>query len=199
MSSNVYESRRLVLRECPGEPLVTQLAQEAGWLLIADNSAEPYAQYTHERSWQVGPDLYVHMLGDALSECCAISVTSGSHEEMESFTALLERELNPLTREELLAPIASISDPCERMRAVMRLILSASEEFDREIYDRVAETARDPDPRVRDAAVLATGYVAWPQLRVLLRQLAEHDPHPEVRRDALNCLRMYDNAGVPEP
>ena len=201
MTESFHESRRLVLRECPGEPVVAWIAQEAGWALVADNAQGGTAHHIHQQTWDVGHDTYVHMLCDVLSECCALAVASKSLAGMESLTARLEELLNPMSREEILVPVETIADPGERMRTLMRMVLSVNGTpagFDSEIHEQMVKAAHDPDPRLRDTAVLATAYVAWPQLRIMLRELAEHDPHPEVRQDAAGALRTYDSAGVPE-
>lgn len=198
MDENVYESPSLVLREIPGDEVLDELAGGLGWLLIADNSEEQYARHSRERSWQVSDSLFVHMIGDNLSGYCAFTVTSTDSHQMSKFTELLVLELNPFTRAELLAPVPESADAVERMHAVMRLALGAPEEFDPEMYDRVVLAAADPEPGVRDAAVWVSAYVAWPMMRQLLRRVAEQDPVDEVRMDAENLLRMYDDAGVPQ-
>lgn len=197
VAEEIYESRRLVLRERPGEPVVAQLAAAADWTLLADNRGEHYAQYTREQSWGVRNNLHVHVINDELSECCALSVISDNRGEAEQFRELLIQHLNPLTQDELLEPISDVTDPGERMLRMMRLALSAPAEFDREIHERVVRLAHDPDSRVRDATTLASCYLAWPEMRVMLAHLAAHDPDPRVRQDAANTLSTYDSSGVP--
>ena len=85
MTEDIYESRRLVLRERPGEPAVTQLAAAAEWTLLADNRDEHYAQHTREQSWGVRAGLHVHVITDRLSEYCALTVISDSREKAEEF------------------------------------------------------------------------------------------------------------------
>jgi hypothetical protein len=197
-AQNTYESQRMVLRERPGDQVVAQLAAAADWTLLADNAGETSSQYTREQNWGVRRGLHVHLICDALSEYAALTVLAEDSAAGEEFERLLKGHLNPFTREELLEPIAEVLDPSERMLRLMRLALGAPSLFDRDVYARLEQAAEDADPRVRDAATLAAGYVAWPQLRALLRRLAEHDPHPMVRQDATNWLGMYDDGGVPE-
>lgn len=194
----IYETERVVLRERPGEPVVAQLAAAADWTLLADNAGEHYARYTREQSWGVRRGLHLHMIGDVLSEFCALSVVSQDRAEGEQFRRLLIEHLNPLTRDELLEPFVDVTEPGERMLRLMRLALGAPTEFDPAVYERIARSAGDPDARARDATILAASYAAWPQLRAVLRQLADHDPEMSVREDAANTLRMYDDAGVPQ-
>lgn len=197
-SQEMYESERIVLRERPGEQAVTQLAVSAGWTLLADNAGEPYAEHTREQTWGVRRGLHVYVLSDTLSEYSAITVLADDRESLEGFVSLLRDHLNPLARRELLEPIADFADPGERMLRLMRLALSAPASVDREIYAQLTSLAEDPDPRVRDAMTLAAGYLPWPQLRPVLKRMAEHDSYPTVRQDAANALQMFDDAGVPE-
>ena len=67
------------------------------------------------------------------------------------------QHLNPLARTELLEPIATRPDPSERVMRLIRLALGASRTYDQEFYELMAQLTGDPDARVRDALVLATG------------------------------------------
>lgn len=193
-----YEGPRLVLRQRPGDQAVTQLAVAADWTLLADNSEDAYAKYVREQTWGVRRGVHVHALIDRLSEYGALTVLAEDEAAGEEFTDQLRDYLHPFTRQELLAPVFEVSDPGERMLCLMRMVLGAPTEFDREIFDRVTSLSRDEDPRVRDATTLATSYAAWPQFRSMLRGLAENDRHPVVRQDAAIQLQMFNDSGVPE-
>jgi HEAT repeat protein len=197
-SGEIYEGPRLVLRQRKGSQTVTELAAAADWTLLADNSGENYAQYTREQTWGVRRGVHVHAVIDSLSEYCSLTVLAEDRLEGEQFTSQLEEYLNPLTRDELLAPVTEISDAGERMLHLMRLAVGSPAAFDREIHVRITEFARDEDPRVRDATTLAMSYVAWPQFRPVLQDLATNDPNPTVRQDAAAQLQMYDDSGVPQ-
>ncbi|RVX44883.1 hypothetical protein EDD27_7648 [Nonomuraea polychroma] len=193
----MYEGNRLVLRYIPGVEQATKLAVAADWTLLWDNAGKPYRRHTHEQEWGVRRGLHVRLLSDELSDMCALSVLMEDRAAGAEFERLLIEHLNPLTRQELLEPIISRIDPSERMMRLMRLVLGAPAYYDQEFYEPIAQLAEDPDPRVRDAVVLACGYLEWFQLRAILRRMADQDPHPEVRRDAMNTLVMRDNTNVP--
>jgi hypothetical protein len=193
-----HETRRLVLRQRPGLDAVAQLAEAAEWTLLADNVGQEYAQRTREQSWGVRHGLHVYAIADAMTGCCAISVVADDAEEGEAFLNLLIQHLRPLSTDELYGDITELHDPIDRVIRLIQLTLSAPEEFHAPIFHRLAQAARDPDDRVRDTVTLASGYVAWPQVRTVLRDLAEHDGHAGVRRDAQIALETYDRAGVPD-
>ncbi|WP_326724791.1 MULTISPECIES: HEAT repeat domain-containing protein [unclassified Streptomyces] len=193
-----YETRRLVLRQRPGLDALSQLAEAADWTLLADNADQAYAQRTREQSWGVRHGLHVYAIADVMTDCCAVSVVADDAEDGEAFLNLLVQHLRPLSHDELHGDFTELHDPIDRVLRLIQLTLSAPEEFDASIFDRLVQAARDPDDRVRDTVTLASGYVAWPQVRTVLKDLAEHDGHTGVRRDAQIALETYDRAGIPD-
>ena len=199
MSDDQIEGPRLVLRQDPAEPEVTRLAESREWELLADEVSGDEVGHSREKAWQVSSGLFVHLLEDIVSRCCCLVVTGFDAKAVADLTAQLTTIFHPMTRAELLRPIVGIVNPQERVRAVMRLALGSPPDFDPAFYGRVEETASDPEPGVRNAAIWVTGYVAWPEYRRLLRRVAAEDPDDRVRYDARLFLRMYDEAEVGEP
>lgn len=142
--------------------------------------------------------VHVYVLTDALSEYSAITVLADDRHTLNEFVEMLRGHLETLPQEELRQTIKNFSDPSERMHRLMRLAISAPAEFDREVHIQMTQLSKDDDPRVRDAVTLASGYLPWPQMRPVLKAMAEHDAHPTVRQDAISALHLFDDAGVPE-
>lgn len=195
----LFESERVVPKVVPGQDFLEELGRRSGWDLVEDSTGAPNERYSREQWWQVDDDLFVHTVCDNLSGHCAVSAAGPSQAEADALLTRLAEAIDVFSRAELLAAPSAESDPQERVRAVMRLALGATRDFDRDVFERVSRYTEDPVPGVRDAAIWASGYVAWPPMRTLLRTVAEQDPHEAVRQDARTFLQMYDNAGVPEP
>ena len=123
---------RLVLPHLPGEPIADELARQAGWQLVVDNSGQAYSSYVSERTWQVSDDLYVQMVADQLTECCALMVSGSDSAAVDEFTRALSAALSPLSREAILAPLDPDPDPdrLTRVRSVVVLGLGGPEAFD---------------------------------------------------------------------
>ena len=58
----------------------------------------------------------------------------------------------------------------------------------------IERAAEDEDVQVRRAAIVATGYLEWPQARELLEGLAGHDSSERVSEDAKLMLEGLDRA-----
>ncbi|WP_253777535.1 HEAT repeat domain-containing protein [Goodfellowiella coeruleoviolacea] len=86
---------------------------------------------------------------------------------------------------EALAELRTATDRNDRLRALYAAALSASGAPDPSLVDAFRTIARhDGDPGVRQAVVVATGYLPWPELVELVRELGEHDPVDHVRHNA---------------
>ena len=83
------------------------------------------------------------------------------------------------------------------MHRMMRPALGATAEFDHATHERMLQFVQDPDPGARDASTLTACYLALPEMRGVLAELAAHDPEPQVRQDAANALGRFDSSGVP--
>ena len=92
-------------------------------------------------------------------------------------------------RGDLSGLIGQLADPPSWVNLMhLAAALGDPEELDPELFLVVANGLVHFDARVREAAVLATGYLPWPQFRSALERLAEADPDTQVRACAAERL-----------
>ncbi|WP_328367603.1 HEAT repeat domain-containing protein [Streptomyces sp. NBC_00445] len=100
---------------------------------------------------------------------------------------------------EALAAERAATDRDDRLRAIYAAALSESGASDPELVEAFRRIARtDEDPGIRQAVVVATGYLPWPELIELLEELRENDPADHVRHNAgvmLEGLRLHPPVG----
>ncbi|MFF2955040.1 HEAT repeat domain-containing protein [Kitasatospora sp. NPDC057965] len=108
-----------------------------------------------------------------------------------------EAELRPRCRvwtlDEALSALREASDRNEqtegtdrndRLVALYAAALTAEGPEDRSLVEAFAAAARDGDPGIRQAVVVATGYLPWPGLVALVKELSRTDPVDHVRHNA---------------
>ncbi|MFE2107271.1 hypothetical protein ACFXAF_15550 [Kitasatospora sp. NPDC059463] len=75
-------------------------------------------------------------------------------------------------------------DRNDRLVALYAAALTAEGPEDRAVVEAFAAAARDDDPGIRQAVVVATGYLPWPGLVALVEELGRTDPVDHVRHNA---------------
>ncbi|MFJ8622356.1 HEAT repeat domain-containing protein [Kitasatospora sp. NPDC093550] len=99
-----------------------------------------------------------------------------------------EAELRPRCRvwalDEALAALHRAADRNDKLIALYATALTADDPEDRSVVEALADAARDDDPAVRQAVVLATGYLPWPGLVAVVEELSRTDPVEHVRHNA---------------
>ena len=71
-----------------------------------------------------------------------------------------------------------------RITAIYQLAIAAPQTFDEQLNEQLESVFADPDPQIRHAAIVAVGYIGWPELRQKLEQLKISDPESSIRHDA---------------
>ncbi|MFF2658447.1 hypothetical protein ACFVUH_13885 [Kitasatospora sp. NPDC058032] len=72
----------------------------------------------------------------------------------------------------------------DRLVALYAAALTAEGPEDRSVVEAFAGAARDADPGIRQAVVVATGYLPWPGLVALVEELGRTDPVDHIRHNA---------------
>lgn len=115
-----------------------------------------------------------------------LEVTGEGAEDVASWIRLL---VPCRAREDLPTEIARLSDPPSFVDLMhLAAALGDPDELDPELFLVVGNGFVHFDPRVREAAILATCYLPWPQFRRALERLSESDPDLEVRAKAAERL-----------
>ena len=184
MSETAYLSRRLVLKHTNAERDVQAFADDLGWSRTLEEASDPAHGKAREIMWASGPASSLHYLEDPVSRHSYLVTRSEDRAEADSLASLADTRLVIWQPDELLAAIDNAADPVERAVAVIRAGLGSPDEFDDRFFRRIRDAMAHPDPRVREAALYATAYSAWPQYLPLLERAAREDPDGERRNDA---------------
>jgi hypothetical protein len=187
-----YPERRLALTQLPGWDAVNNVARTAQWQVVDSNAGRDDEEYKTTVTWGVAPELWVTYIEDRITQVSVLVVFGSDDSTVDELAGRLSLLLSPVARSEVLQPVGDAGTQREMARALVRLALSASGEFDAEIFARIDEAARHPDPQVRNAAAWSTVYLSWPQARDLLRRMADEDPHDAVRSGARMLLDSGD-------
>ncbi|TVT52606.1 hypothetical protein FNH05_12695 [Amycolatopsis rhizosphaerae] len=188
MTEFAYPERRLALRQLPGWEPVNAVARAAQWQLVASNAGGGDEDYKRTVTWGVAPEFWVCYLEDRITDVSVLVVFGADREAVDTLADRLSRLLPVWSREEILEPFGEDLTPQDRARGLMRLALFGSDEFDPEIFVRIEAAARHRDPRIRNAAMWTTVYLAWPQAQELLRRIADEDPDPRLTASARRLL-----------
>lgn len=202
-------TRRLVLRRFPSKDPVVAFANSKSWQKVSETPHDWELGIHEEVMWLVSDGIYFYYTEEYVSENACIGLIetsiSGTSElfaeisdTSEPFVEL-EEEFNPWQLSELLASIDDSATPSELAGSVVRAALGAPVQFDWQFFVRIRDAATHSEFMVRDIAVSATAYPAWPQFRPLLREIADSDPVVRVRDNASFVLESFDRVGVPKP
>jgi hypothetical protein len=196
--TNIYRTRRLVLKSFPADDVAARVAEARGWEMYSDTQAEA-GETVREVMWRVSPGVsFFYVEGDLSDDCCVgfIARTDSSIDELLDG---VESVVDSWSVDDLLAAVDNATgDSVALARAVMRLGLGSPVDFDERFYERLEVCARNSESIVREVAIAAMAYPAWPQLRSVLTTLAQSDPVQNVRDRAADMLDDYDRVGVAE-
>jgi hypothetical protein len=190
-----HRTRRIILRRPSGLADVRRFAEELGWPLAIEEEADEDRGKAHEIAWAAGPAVSLHYLDDPVSGCGYVVAWGADPKIAEGLAALAEERLDAWTPDELLLAAANATEPMERARSVIRVGLGSPDEFDARFLELIRNAMSHPDTRVREAALYATGYTAWPAYRPLLEDAARNDPDTSRRNDAQILLEAFEELG----
>lgn len=137
-----------------------------------------------------GENTFLHYIEDAFLGFPYIAV---SGENADDLAERVAEQVAFVSSDEIARAFASPpTDPSALKRLLGHAFLLAPRQFDArfDAYFRTGFTHAAPD--VRRQAVVGVGYVGWPQLAEPLRDLAENDPDPDVKRDAKAMLNALE-------
>ncbi len=101
-----------------------------------------------------------------------------------------------MSREGILDQLGHPLTEDQKVRLTAMLAIVAGPKFDPGIFEAFDKMLSDSSPRVRQFALLATGYPAWPQFRPLLEQIRDHDENDFVRWRAETAIAAFDAHGI---
>jgi hypothetical protein len=174
------------LRLLPKDPeTVGGFARELGWRntrVIHGTRTKP-EETVYATTY---PNTTVHRIEDPRIDVEYLAI-AGDHMELVRDQLVAIREF--LSLEEVLAGARRAKSPDHRIEAIYCLALLAPDAFDASIFDVFSTYWRDDDARARDATVVATAYVGWPEFAEPLERLRGSDPDAKVRKHAAVMVR----------
>jgi hypothetical protein len=166
------------------------LAWQQGWTLTAKIDENRAAQIPFELTWRTSePSVRVHLIRDFVTGLSYVVVDGPSRRDVVD---LIRQTIPMVTLEDVLA---EIEDPSrnESPRDAYRLgIVAPLNVADVRVTGGFRRLFTSPDPDVRKAAVWASSYTKWRDLRREIEALAQDDPDQEVRLDARTMLAAFD-------
>ncbi|MEU1515437.1 hypothetical protein ABZ490_25365 [Streptomyces sp. NPDC005811] len=187
-------SRRMVLRSRGDERKVQRLVDELRMVSLGEE--RPTAALL-QRSWQLSPSVFFQALTDERADATAVVLVGDDQKQLARYADLVERFVQPLTDDELLATITSARTGAERARAVLASGLGSPFAFDARYFEQITAAMFDEDREVRAAGLAASSYAFWPQYHEPLAAMAEFDEDPELREDASAALEArFDTPDV---
>ncbi len=68
-----------------------------------------------------------------------------------------------------------------------------------ELLEMFQKWSTNPDPDIRDTAIIAMGYAAWPEFKDILEKMISTDPVPSLRKYAAHALEGIKKYILKEP
>ena len=189
----------MVLRDAVEVGEIRSLAARLGWNYVGDIDRDPERQVFYEAKWEVGGDVTAHYIVDELVDERYMVVAGDKESPVEDVVAKVEEHLDVWPFHDLLDEFDVSVHPAGQARSTLRLGAGSPLSADEEVLIRVRESAHHGDAAVREAALWAMVYAAWPEYRDDLAVLAGSDPVPEIARQAGLALRQLAEDGVIEP
>ncbi|MGI5453420.1 HEAT repeat domain-containing protein [Streptomyces sp. CA-249302] len=87
------------------------------------------------------------------------------------------------------------TDRNQKLVALYAAVLTAPGEQEDDLVEELGVAARDEDPGVRQAVVIATGYLPWPGLVSLVEEVLVHDSVEHIRENAAILLEGLRGGG----
>jgi HEAT repeat protein len=97
---------------------------------------------------------------------------------------VIRRHLKVFTVDEILEEAKRAKTRDDWIYVAYELAAAAPGDYDPRVVQVLERALESESPDVRRAAIIAMGYLEWPQLRPLLERVREKDPDPAVHNEA---------------
>lgn len=177
-------ARRIALAPSVTRRTFQDLAFDSRWRL--HGVVEERGEVPYEEIWTVGDEnTAAHYIEDKI---LAVPYVLVMGERIDEVAATLAERLETVTPEEAAASTREAPGKRERLRSIAYLAAAAPESAHPAVLKAFEELLADPDPEVRDHAILGSVYPLWPEIDGLLERVHEDDPEPHIREAAANAL-----------
>lgn len=187
-----YRTGRLVLRDGAGEVEAEGFAGELAWPRLEEYPAVPEELQPREVTWGIGPNAVMHYIEDVISGYCWVTFSGFNPETLLDIREAAILALPVRTEDEIISGYDRATTPDALVSATYLAGIAAPESFEERFFQRVERSLASGATQVRQAALWATTYSAWPEFRPALALIAHHDPDPARRQDAAFVLEAFD-------
>ena len=177
----MMKSQRLVLRDALDMKKIDSLAWDESWRIY--NLVQASDKQPWEKIWLAKDDrVEIHLIKDHLIEVDYFLVRSRSV-PVEPYVRVIADNFAVDTLKWLIARAGKGERREERLEAMYRMAVAAGDRVNDGVVAVIEDAFRSSDPEIRHGAIVAVGYIEWPEMRPVLEAAAEDDD-ADVRSDA---------------
>jgi hypothetical protein len=178
----------MVLRPGTDESDVRRLADQLGFTVVREMTADPREGVQREVTWRVDEGLVMHFAEEAVSGCAFVQVMGDADDDVAEVADAIASYLAPVSLEDALLGTKVPADEETLAARIVQAGVSAPERFDERFFQVFTAAMSDGSRRIREAGIWATAYSNWPEFKPALEAVAERDPDAGLRADARNIL-----------
>ena len=176
----LFQSRRMILVDEDPRSAVLGFAANADLVPRGEEITErPYL--LHVWGWTVDDETELGYVEDGLPGLSYVTVTANTAEACARYTEIVERDLEPLTFDQILEVVATSPEQQDLIESMDMLGVGAPRRFEQRYYDWVLAALRAGHRELCRHAILAASYMNWPELADPLAEIAASDHDDEVR------------------
>ncbi|MFE9341410.1 hypothetical protein [Streptomyces sp. NPDC007063] len=175
MGSNLFLSRRMVLRPGTDEESVDELAARLGLARHADIPMNEEEGVPRQVIWHAETGPALNYREDMFSALPYVVVTAENSHDLSEFVDIVEAVLDTWRVPELLQTVDANAEPNALPEAILRMGLGAPKEFDQDFFSHVRDALGVDREDVREAALLAMTYQPWSQYETLIENFLEQE------------------------
>jgi hypothetical protein len=189
--AEVPRSRRFVVKEHVPRDQISVAAWDNRWIWLEEYEADDDRPY--EKVWTtLDHQSSIHYIEDFVIGVRYLYVSNAQNDVIRQVISSIPVYTNDEVKQMAETAAGADGDAQGQIRAVYHLALTATRRSDAYVLDAIASALSNPTPEVRQAAILAVGYVGWPEFRVPLESLRRDDPDVDVRSDAKAMLEAME-------
>jgi hypothetical protein len=197
MNEDNPRSRRLVLLGEADEDTVEEFAAGLRWPRLSESAADLDEFLPRQVSWAVRASATLHYMEDLISDLKYVMVIADDQETVCSAVAEIEDGLPVWTVEGLLADVDAQTDPDDVALALIRLGMGAPLEYNDRVFERIRDAMGSEAKRVREGALWAITYEAWPAYASPVRALLAQERDEDLVRTAQGLLAEMSGGDQP--
>jgi hypothetical protein len=173
---------RLPLKESAERDDVDSLAVDHNWMLY---DVIPRTEETpRETIWLTEDEaVTIHFIEDHLIDINYF-LLEGVSDRVQKISELIQSNLQIYSLKEIESFAKTASNENDIIRALYYSAACSSSSFNKNLFSIIKSGIESEEGEVRRAAIVAMGYLAWPEVKSYLEALRDNDLDKKVRRDA---------------